>query len=159
MAIGDNEQTIANSDLSSMNASDFSAAVGSANDVAFTSTTTSGWGPWSSTETTDISAESFAGIKEGFLTALDEAIDGYIEAIDTKLSQLNTSPNIRQAFRGESVEAALQNLISGVDAEAKSYSKALKEAEQAIVKAVSEAYATHDTGVSGDINSDASTLG
>lgn len=157
MAIGDNGQTLTNSDLSSMDASDFSSAVGAANDGAFSNTSSYLGGLV--TFTNDVSGASFAGIKEGFLTALDDAIDSYIEAIDNKLSQLNTNPNIKQAFMGENVENALQTLINNVDAEAKSYSKVLKEAEQAIVKAVSEAYTTYDTNVSSDIKSDASKLG
>ena len=160
MAIGGNDVKIQNTDLTqSLSAADFAGAVGSANNSAFESHDYN----WSEEfflgkEDYDNSATSFAGIKEGFSTELDKAIDAYIKDITDKLAELNTSPNVKQGFRGENVVTAINNLIARVDAEASKYAAALKSAEKAIISAVAQAYATHDASISSDISTDASKL-
>lgn len=159
MAIGGNDVKIENTDLTqSLSAADFSQAVGTANTSAFDAHDYSAWDNFWGKEDYDNSLTSFAGIREGFSTELDKAIDAYISDITSKLAELNTSPNVKQGFRGENVVSAINNLIARVDAEAAKYAESLKSAEKAIITAVAQAYATHDTNISSDINADASKL-
>ena len=102
---------------------------------------------------------SYAGIKPGFLTNLNTALDEYIKALDDKLNELETSPNIKQAFRGYSTETAVKNLIIAVKKEAQRYTSNLKEAEKAIVRQVNSLYASQSISVGQSMGADTSKLG
>ena len=102
---------------------------------------------------------SYAGIKPGFLTNLNTALDNYIKALDDKLNELETSPNIKQAFRGYSTEAAVKKLITAVKEEAQRYTANLKKAEKAIVSQVNSLYASQSISVGQSMNTDTSKLG
>ena len=100
-----------------------------------------------------------AGIKPGFKEKLIEAIDIYISSINEKIDELETNPNIAQAFRGEGLEGAIKRLISAVKEEAHAYTNELKKAEQSIITQVEEMYSAEANAVSENMDADTSKLG
>lgn len=156
MAISRSSQTV-NEELrsqfgTSMSASDYAQAVG---------TTTAGYtyfGDPNTAASHDHLAGGLAGIKSGFLTNLNNTLADYEEGLNSTLSQLETNPNIAQAFKGGEIESAIKNLILAVKAEAYRYVQAMKEAEKQIIESVVAAYQNQDSTVSSSMNSDTSNL-
>jgi hypothetical protein len=158
MAISRSQQT-ANEDLrsqfgTSMSASDYSSAVG----TSFGGVQYHGNPYASGTHSWDPLAGQVAGIKSGFFTALDTELTNYEEALNSKINQLETNPNITQAFKGEKIQQAVSNLILAVKAEAMRYVGAMKAAEKQIIESVVAAYQSQDDTVSTSMNSDTSSL-
>ena len=102
---------------------------------------------------------SYAGIKPGFLTKLNSALDDYIKSIDDELDKLETNPNIQQAFQGYATETAVKKLITAVKEEAKRYTSNLKAAEKSIVRQVSSLYSSQNAAIAESMNTDTSKLG
>ncbi|MBQ7104368.1 MAG: hypothetical protein IJN90_00740 [Bacilli bacterium] len=100
----------------------------------------------------------YAGIKSGFSTALDGAIDTYIKAINDKLDEMVTAANVSQAFRGPYIESAVKKLITALKDEAMSYTTALKEAEKAIINQVVSLYSDQSISAGESMNTDTSKL-
>ncbi len=99
-----------------------------------------------------------AGIKPGFTSKLNEAVENYIKSINDELDKLETNPNIAQAFKGEGVDSSVKRLITAVKQEAKTYTEKLKQAEQRIIEQVEQLYKEQSQSVSSSMNSDTSTL-
>ena len=111
MAIGENNVTLDRQDLSTIDASGFAGAVGAENNSAFVETTQGWTSPFTYGDIeTDITAESFAGISENFVTNLHTAIDDYIGKISAKLEELETNVAVDAAFKGTEVESSLKTL-------------------------------------------------
>ena len=98
-----------------------------------------------------------AGVTEQFAAAVSDEIDNYCSNVETILKQLETADSA-VAFKGSQVGTALANFIEGVKSSAFDYLKKLKEAEQQIVNSVQKAYATQDTDLSSNLNTDTSSL-
>ena len=62
------------------------------------------------------------------------------------------------AFKGASVEPAIEHFVVSVKELADSYVAQLSAAEQQIINSVSKAYSEQDTQVAGDIKTDSSTI-
>ncbi len=106
-----------------------------------------------------ITGDKLAGIKPGFKEKLTEAIDNYIASINKKIDELETNPNIAQAFKGDGIESAIKRLISAVKEEAHAYTNELKKAEQSIIVQVEQMYSAQANTVSENMNADTSKLG
>ncbi len=100
-----------------------------------------------------------AGIKPGFREKLEQAIDAYLGSVNMKLNELETNPNIAQAFKGEGVDAAIRNLITAVKQEAKAYTDQLRSVEQSIIQQVDLLYSDQANSVSDSMRVDTSRLG
>lgn len=98
-----------------------------------------------------------AGVTSEFATAVSAAIDKYCQNIESILSKLE-SIDSKSAFKGSQIDGALANFVEGVKSSALSYLNKLKAAEQQIVESVQKAYATQDTDISSNLNSDTSSL-
>lgn len=99
-----------------------------------------------------------AGIKVGFFTALDEALTAYETELVSIINELETNPNIAQAFKGEGIVTAVKNLIVAVKDEANRYISAMKAAEKQIIESVVEAYKAQDAKLGETMNADTSNL-
>lgn len=100
---------------------------------------------------------SLAGITADFAANVSNAIDNYCTNVNSKIAALqNVESNV--AFRGTGITAALTRFIESVKTVAESYTNKLKLAEQEITASVATAYATQDTDLSGNMNTDAGTL-
>lgn len=104
--------------------------------------------------------KDFAGIKEGFVTGIDNAINEYIGYINEDLAKLENGENVnvKQAIRSPLTESALKALITAVKEEALGYATALKEAEKSIISQVRELYVQQGIAVSDSIKTDTNTL-
>ncbi len=100
---------------------------------------------------------SLAGVTSEFATAVSAAIDKYCQNIESILSKLE-SIDSKSAFKGSQIDGALVNFVEGVKSSALSYLNKLKAAEQQIVESVQKAYATQDTDISSNLNTDTSSL-
>lgn len=98
-----------------------------------------------------------AGVTSEFATAVSAAIDKYCQNIESILSKLEAIDS-KSAFKGSQIDGALANFVEGVKSSALSYLSKLKAAEQQIVESVQKAYATQDTDISSNLNSDTSSL-
>ena len=98
-----------------------------------------------------------AGVTSEFATAVSAAIDKYCQNIESVLSKLEAIDS-KSAFKGSQIDGALANFVEGVKSSALSYLSKLKAAEQQIVESVQKAYATQDTDISSNLNSDTSSL-
>ncbi len=98
-----------------------------------------------------------AGVTSEFATAVSAAIDKYCQNIESILSKLEAIDS-KSAFKGSQIDGALANFVEGVKSSALSYLSKLKDAEQQIVESVQKAYATQDTDISSNLNSDTSSL-
>lgn len=98
-----------------------------------------------------------AGVTSEFATAVSAAIDKYCQNIESILSKLE-SIDSKSAFKGSQIDGALANFVEGVKSSALSYLNKLKAAEQQIVESVQKAYATQDTDISSNLNTDTSSL-
>lgn len=98
-----------------------------------------------------------AGVTSEFATAVSAAIDKYCQNVESILSKLEAIDS-KSAFKGSQIDGALTNFVEGVKSSALSYLSKLKAAEQQIVESVQKAYATQDTDISSNLNSDTSSL-
>ena len=98
-----------------------------------------------------------AGVTSEFATAVSAAIDKYCQNIESILSKLEAIDS-KSAFKGSQIDGALANFVEGVKSSALGYLSKLKAAEQQIVESVQKAYATQDTDISSNLNSDTSSL-
>lgn len=98
-----------------------------------------------------------AGVTSEFATAVSAAIDKYCQNIESVLSKLEAIDS-KSAFKGSQIDGALANFVEGVKSSALGYLSKLKAAEQQIVESVQKAYATQDTDISSNLNSDTSSL-
>ena len=104
-----------------------------------------------------IGTKELAGVTSEFATAVSAAIDKYCQNIENILSKLEAIDS-KSAFKGSQIDGALANFVEGVKSSALSYISKLKAAEQQIVESVQKAYATQDTDISSNLNSDTSSL-
>ncbi len=98
-----------------------------------------------------------AGVTSEFATAVSTAIDKYCQNIESILSKLEAIDS-KSAFKGSQIGGALANFVEGVKSSALGYLSKLKAAEQQIVESVQKAYATQDTDISSNLNSDTGSL-
>ena len=73
-------------------------------------------------------------------------------------STLITTIDSQGAFKGTKITNALSSFIESVKSVSISYLNALQEAENQIIETVYNAYQQQDTEVSGQINSDSSSV-
>ena len=103
------------------------------------------------------SSAKLAGVTPEFATAVSDAIDKYCEEVENTLNKLQTVET-SNAFKGSQVGGAITNFVEGVKSSAFDYLNKLREAEKQIVESVQKVYATQDTDISGNLNSDTSKL-
>jgi len=101
--------------------------------------------------------EPIVGITASFAANVTGAIDNYVNDIQTILSEISTVQT-NEAFKGAGLEGALNNFVESVKTVATNYIRGLRDAENQIINSVAKAYATQDTDISGNINSDSGTL-
>lgn len=102
-------------------------------------------------------SESLAGITPSFATNVSSAIEDYCSNINGIIGKLEAVES-SSAFKGSAIEGSLVKFIESVKQVSLNWVTALKNAEQQIIQQVQKAYETQDTDISGNLNSDASTL-
>ena len=102
--------------------------------------------------------ESLAGITPNFATNVTSAIEDYISGVNNILEKMTGVQN-NVAFKGAGVEQSLNSFIEKVKTVSLEFTDALKNAETQIINEVASVYGTQDTDISGDLHSDASSLG
>jgi len=100
---------------------------------------------------------ALAGVTEGFSSAFNDAVESYKATVTEKLEELSNVES-NSAFKGSGISASLTKFIDSVKEVANSYLDKLTEAENEIAAGVAAAYATQDTDLSGQMNTDSSTL-
>lgn len=100
---------------------------------------------------------ALAGITESFAANVSAAIDAYKERIQTELSKLEAVES-NAAFKGTAVSSALSKFVVSVREVGTNYIDKLSAAEKQIIDSVNAAYSTQDTDLSGNLNSDASSI-
>ena len=101
--------------------------------------------------------QPLVGITAEFATAVSGKIEEYEKTIKEKLGELQEA-KASGAFKGASVEPAIEHFVVSVKELADSYVAQLSAAEQQIINSVSKAYSEQDTQVAGDIKTDSSTI-
>ena len=99
-----------------------------------------------------------AGITPQFYKAFSDAFDEYKTIIENDLKDLETNPNIHQAFSGTEIESAVKRLIEAVDAEARDYLFKLEQAEKTVINSVKAAFEKQQANVGSSMNKDTSIL-
>lgn len=99
-----------------------------------------------------------AGITANFYSAFSGAFDSYKGVIKRHLDGLETNPNIKQAFTGTDLEAAVKKLILAVQQEANDYLFKLEQAEKNVIFQVQQAFQKQQSKMSTSMNSDTSNL-
>lgn len=100
---------------------------------------------------------NLAGVTAEFAVNFKSAADEYKAAVEAKLNALG-GVSSNSAFRGEGVTAALSRFVDSVREVATSYLNKLTEAEIQISESVAKAYSSQDADLSGQMNSDSSSL-
>lgn len=106
----------------------------------------------------EASGVTLAGITESFASNVCTAIDNYKTAVQTELDKLQAVES-NEAFKGTAVSAALEKFVTAVRDVGTQYLERLSGAETQIVNSVAQAYQTQDTDLSGNLNSDSSSIG
>lgn len=109
-------------------------------------------------ESTELTGGTVVGIDAEFATSIKEAIDTYIDGIETELEKLETEVDPEGAFKGSGITEALKNFVTSVKEIAKNYITTLKYAEHQIINSVHSAYETQDTDLSASLNADSTNL-
>ena len=135
----------------SMNSSDYAAAVGSAQGVSWT-----GFLGFKQ----ETSASGQAGIKYAFKAKMDQAVADYAKGINDEIDNMETNCSgiIAKAFSGTDVEKAVANLIQGLRDESKKYVGAITSATNQIILQVSNAYAKEDEAIGSSMDADTAVM-
>lgn len=182
MAITGNSDELYKANLS-MNASSYNTAVGGLqgevvkdqNAWATGDDTTSGWWLWKETNEGNRTASNYndstvqgssgayvlkgrAGVTPQFYTAFSDAFDEYKGVIKTHLKDLETNPDIHQAFSGTEIEGAVKRLIEAVETEAYDYLFKLEQAEKTVINSVQAAFKKQQEKMAGSMNTDTKKL-
>lgn len=100
---------------------------------------------------------ALAGVTPAFASEFSSALEQYKAEVKAKLDQL-ASVGSNEAFQGSGITSALTTFVDSVREVAQSYLDALSQAEQQIIESVAQAYQTQDQDLSGNMNSDSSTV-
>jgi len=99
-----------------------------------------------------------AGITANFYNAFSASFDTYKGVINKDLNLLETDPNIRQAFSGTEIEAAVKKLILAVKAESEDYLFKLEKAEKTVIHQVEQAFQKQQAKMGSSMEADTSKL-
>lgn len=106
----------------------------------------------------EASGADIAGITESFAANVTRAIDSYKSDVQSKLDQLQAVES-NSAFQGAAISKALANFVTSVRDVGTDYLNRLSSAETQIINSVAAAYKTQDTDLSGNLGSDAGSIG
>lgn len=99
-----------------------------------------------------------AGITANFYRAFSDAFDYYKNIIKKDLAELETNPNIKQAFSGTDIETAVKNLLLAVEREANDYLFKLEQDEKTVIHGVEEAFRKQQSNMGSSMESDTAKL-
>lgn len=99
-----------------------------------------------------------AGITPQFYRAFSDAFDDYKTVIENDLSELQTNPNIHQAFSGTEIEKAVKDLIIAVEQEAHDYLFKLEQAEKTVINSVEKAFKKQQENMGSSMGNDTKIL-
>lgn len=99
-----------------------------------------------------------AGVTPQFYTAFSNAFDEYKAVIKGHLKDLETNPDIHQAFSGTEIEGAVKKLIEAVETEAYDYLFKLERAEKTVINSVQKAFQKQQANMGSSMNSDTELL-
>ncbi len=152
MAITMSGATVDTSERDNLLASNVDGSI--VNGGATANTQATGWFGFGGREAT---GAALAGVTESFAANVSAAIDKYKENIETQLNQLEAVES-NAAFKGTAVSSALSKFVVSVREVGTNYINKLSSAEKQIIESVNAAYSTQDTDLSGNLNSDASSI-
>ena len=100
---------------------------------------------------------ALAGVTASFASNVTSAIDSYKADIEATINQMCQADS-SDAFKGASLQSALQSFLDAVKQVANSYLQKLTDAENQIINSVNAAYASQDTDLSSNLGSDQASL-